>query len=103
MCVPEKEEAAYGLFALEAKAAGVPVVVPKIGIFPEMLELTGGGVLVDFNSPRFFSEVLSQLLLDPVSTHELGKKGRKGIEEHFDIEKTSKNLIRVLDGVIGGM
>ena len=103
MCVPEKEEAAYGLFALEAKAAGVPVVVPKIGIFPEMLELTGGGVLVDFNSPRFFSEVLSQLLLDPVSTHELGKKGRKGIEEHFDIEKTSKNLIRVLDRVIGGM
>jgi glycosyltransferase involved in cell wall biosynthesis len=42
MCVPEREEAAYGLFAIEAQAAGVPVVVPKIGIFPEMLDLTKG-------------------------------------------------------------
>jgi glycosyltransferase involved in cell wall biosynthesis len=100
MCVPEKEEAAYGLFALEAKAAGVPVVVPKIGIFPEMLELTGGGVLVEFNSPRFFAEILSQLLLDPGSTHDLGKRGRRGIEEHFDIEKTTGKLIELLEDVI---
>ncbi len=100
MCVPEKEEAAYGLFALEAKAAGVPVVVPRIGIFPEMIELTGGGVLVEFNSPRFFAEVLSQMLLDPQSTHNLGKKGRRGIEEHFDIEKTSGNLIGVFEKVV---
>jgi glycosyltransferase involved in cell wall biosynthesis len=100
MCVPEKEEAAYGLFALEAKAAGVPVVVPKIGIFPEMIELTGGGVLVEFNSPRFFAEVLSQLLLDPESTHDLGKTGRRGIEEHFDIEKSAVNMVNLLEGVI---
>jgi glycosyltransferase involved in cell wall biosynthesis len=100
MCVPEKEEAAYGLFALESQAAGVPIVVPKIGTFPELLDLTGGGVLVDINSPRFFAAVLSPLLLDPDSARELGKKGRRGIEEHFDIEKTAKNLISVLDKVI---
>lgn len=100
MCVPEKTEAAYGLFALEAKAAGVPIVVPRIGIFPEMIELTGGGVLVEYHSPIIFAEVLSQLLLDPQSAHELGKKGRRGIEEHFNIEKTTGNLIRVLEGVI---
>lgn len=100
MCVPEKEEAAYGLFALEAKAAGVPVVVPKTGIFPEMMELTGGGILVEYNSPVFFAEVLTGLLLDPQSAHELGKRGRTGIEEHFDIEKTSDNLIRVFDRII---
>ncbi len=100
MCVPEKEEAAYGLFALEAKAAGVPVVVPKIGIFPEMMELTGGGVLVEFDSPRFFAEVLSQLLLDPQSAHDLGKRGRRGIEEHFDINKTAGNLINLFERII---
>ncbi len=102
MCVPEREEAAYGLFALEAKAAGVPVVVPKIGIFPEMIELTGGGVLVEFHSPIFFAEVLAQMLLEPQSAHELGKKGRRGIEEHFDIRKTSDKLIKVFSDVIAG-
>jgi glycosyltransferase involved in cell wall biosynthesis len=99
MCVPEKEEAAYGLFALEAQAAGVPVVVPRVGIFPEMLELTGGGVLVEVNSPEFFASALTPLLQDTASAFELGKKGRKGIEEHFDIQKTSKNFVGVLEKV----
>jgi len=100
MCVPEKEEAAYGLFAMEAQAAGVPIVVPKIGIFPELIELTGGGVLVEFDSPRFFSAVLSPLLLDPDSAHRMGQKGRRGIEEHFDVETTATNLIDLLNEII---
>jgi glycosyltransferase involved in cell wall biosynthesis len=100
MCVPEKEEAAYGLFALEAQAAGVPIVVPRIGIFPELIDLTGGGVLVELNSPRFFSTVLSPLLLDPGSAHELGQKGRRGIKEHFDIHKTTANLIDLFNEII---
>jgi len=100
MCVPEKEEAAYGLFALEAQAAGVPIVVPRIGIFPELIELTGGGVLVEFNTPRFFSTVLSPLLLDPGSAHELGQQGRRGIKEHFDVHKTTANLINLLSEII---
>jgi glycosyltransferase involved in cell wall biosynthesis len=100
MCVPEKEEAAYGLFAMEAQAAGVPIVVPRIGIFPELIDLTGGGVLVEINSPRFFSTVLSPLLLDPGSAHELGQQGRKGIKEHFDVHKTTANLIDLLNEII---
>ncbi len=100
LCVPEKEEVAYGLFAMEAQAAGVPVVVPRMGILPEMIELTGGGVLVDFNSPRFYAEVLAPLLLDTAFAHELGKKGRRGIEEHFNIKKTAANLVGLLERII---
>lgn len=102
MCVPEKEEAAYGLFALESQAAGVPIVVPKIGTFPELLELTGGGMLVDIHSPRFFAAVLSPLLRDPESAHELGKKGREGIIKHFDIQKTAEDLTTLLEKVVEG-
>ncbi len=101
LCVPEREEAAYGLYAMEAMAAGVPIVVPRIGIFPELIDLTGGGELVDFNSPRFFAVLLSPLLLDPDSAHRMGQKGRRGIEEHFDVEKNAVKLIRVLEKVIG--
>ena len=101
MCVPEKEEAAYGLFALEAQAAGVPIVVPKIGIFPELIELTGGGVIVEFNSPLVFAAVLEPMLLDPHSTHRLGRTGRRGVSKHFDVEKTAANLIDLLGKVVG--
>jgi glycosyltransferase involved in cell wall biosynthesis len=101
MCVPEKEEAAYGLFALEAQAAGVPVVVPKIGIFPEMVELTGGGVLVEVNSPEKIASALMPLLTNPDSAFSLGQKVEGG-REHFDIRKTSADLIHILEKVVGG-
>jgi glycosyltransferase involved in cell wall biosynthesis len=101
MCVPEKEEAAYGLYAMEAQAAGVPVVVPKIGIFPELIELTGGGVIVEFHSSLVFAAVLEPMLLDPHSTHKLGKKGREGISTHFNVEKTAADLVDLLGKVIG--
>lgn len=100
MCVPEKEEAAYGLFAMEAQAAGVPVVVPKTGIFPEMIELTGGGVIVEFNSSLVFAAVLEPMLLDPYSTHKLGQAGRRGVSKHFEVEKTAANLIDLLSSVV---
>ena len=35
-----------GLFLLEAMACGIPVVQPRHGAFPEMVEKTSGGVLV---------------------------------------------------------
>ena len=35
-----------GLSLLEAMANGVPVVQPRRGAFPEIVERTGGGLLV---------------------------------------------------------
>jgi glycosyltransferase involved in cell wall biosynthesis len=34
---------AFGLYLLEAMASGVPVVQPRRGAFPEIVEATGGG------------------------------------------------------------
>ena len=56
MCVPEKQPVAYGLYVLEALASGVPVVEPAIGVFPELIELTSGGVLYNENNARIFSK-----------------------------------------------
>lgn len=101
MCVPEQEEAAYGLFAMEALATAVPVVLPAIGIFPELIALTGGGVLVKENSPQSFAAALKPLLLGPDAARKLGQQGRMGMKAHFDIEKTAADLIALLEKVIG--
>lgn len=45
LSVPTTYEEPKGLFVLEALAAGVPVVVPQHGAFPEMLAELGGGSL----------------------------------------------------------
>ena len=45
LSVPSGYHEPKGLYLLEAMAAGVPVVQPNHGAFPEMLGRTGGGIL----------------------------------------------------------
>jgi glycosyltransferase involved in cell wall biosynthesis len=101
MCVPEQEEIAYGLFAMEALATGVPVVQPAVGIFPELVNLTGGGVLVEENSPRSFAAALKPLLLDPEAARKLGQQGRMGMKAHFNVENTAADLVALLSKIVG--
>ena len=45
--VPATYGEAFGLYLIEALAAGVPVVQPAHSAFPEILQATGGGLLCD--------------------------------------------------------
>ena len=44
LSVPTAYRASKGLYVLEALAAGVPAVQPSRGVFPELIEATGGGL-----------------------------------------------------------
>ncbi len=66
---------AFGTFQIEAQAAGVPIVEPRIGAIPELLEITGGGILYEPNTPEALAEALKSILLQPAVAHELGQKG----------------------------
>jgi len=95
LSVPEKQPVAYGLYVLEALAAGVPVVEPAIGVFPELLEMTGGGVLYEPNSAEALAAAMEPLLADPDLARELGKRGRDAVSEKFNIEQTARDLVRI--------
>ncbi len=47
LSVPATYDEPKGMFLLEAMANGVPVVQPRRGAFPEIMEKTGGGILVE--------------------------------------------------------
>ncbi|MHC4693294.1 MAG: glycosyltransferase family 4 protein [Planctomycetota bacterium] len=95
LSVPEKRPIAYGLYMLEALAAGVPVVEPKSGAFPELLDITGGGVLFEPNSAEALAEAIQPLLLDPDYAQKLGKQGKKQVFQKFNVEQTAKDLMRI--------
>jgi glycosyltransferase involved in cell wall biosynthesis len=95
LSVPEKRPIAYGLYVLEALAAGVPVVEPKSGAFPELLDITGGGVLFEPNSAAALAEAMQPLLLDPDHARKLGKQGKKQVFQKFNVEQTAKDLMRI--------
>jgi len=95
LSVPEKQPVAYGLYVLEALAAGVPVVEPASGVFPELLEMTGGGVLCEPNNAAALAAAMEPLLLEPDYARELGKQGREAVFEKFNIEQTAEEMVRI--------
>ncbi len=82
-----------GLYVLEALAAGVPVVQPEHGSFPELLASTGGGVLVPPESPAALAEALHGLLIDPERRRFLGNQGRQGVVERHGAETMARATI----------
>jgi glycosyltransferase involved in cell wall biosynthesis len=100
LAVPEKQPVACGLYVLEALAAGVPVVQPAHGVFPELLEMTGGGLLCEPNSAEALAAAAESLLLDPNHARKLGEQGRKAVSEKFHVEQTARNLLRIYEQVV---
>lgn len=95
LSVPEKRPVAYGLYVLEALASGVPVVQPASGVFPELLEITGGGVLYEPNNAQALAAAMQTLLLDPGRARELGEQGRKKVLERFDVTQSAEQIVRI--------
>ena len=60
--VPTVYRESKGLFLLEALASGRPVVQPAHGAFPELVEATGGGLLVDPDSPAALAAGISVIV-----------------------------------------
>jgi glycosyltransferase involved in cell wall biosynthesis len=85
---------AFGLYVIEAMAAGVPVVQPRHAAFPELIEATGGGVLCEPGDPKVAADAIEGLLRDPRRAAELGARGRKAVLHQFSIERMAENFVR---------
>lgn len=98
--VPSRFAEARGMAVMEALAAGVPVVVPHAGIFPEMLALTGGGVLVPPHDAAALTEVIGALQNDPERADELGRAGADGMPRHFGAARMAAEVADAYTGLL---
>lgn len=87
LSVPAVRPEAFGLFQIEAMACGVPVVQPRLGAYPEIVEATGGGVLYEGTGPEPLAAALAPLLLDRSLAARLGAAGRAAVVERFSLER----------------
>ncbi|MEO6183376.1 MAG: glycosyltransferase family 4 protein [Verrucomicrobiota bacterium] len=91
--VPAPYGEAFGLYLIEAMAAGVPVVQPRHAAYPELIEKTGGGILCEPNAASL-ADGISQLLLNPERARSLGEAGRKAVHEKFSVEEMARNTAK---------
>ncbi len=96
LCVPTDYEEPKGLFVLEALAAGVPVVQPQHGAFPELVEATGGGLLVRPRDVEALSKAIARLKDDRDLLSDLAKVGNHSVRTHHSIERAAREMQEIL-------
>jgi len=89
--VPALYGEGFGLYLIEALAAGVPVVQPRHAAFPELVEATGGGVIAEANAVALAAAIES-LLLDPARLQALSETGRRAVTEQFTVDQMAKGI-----------
>jgi glycosyltransferase involved in cell wall biosynthesis len=83
MSMPATYDEPKGVSLLEAMACGVPLVQPRRGSFTEIVERTGGGLLVQPDDPQSLAEGILKLARDPKLSQELSANGFRGVREHY--------------------
>lgn len=86
---------AFGLYVLEALATGVPVVQPREGPFPEIIEATGGGILVEPRNAKALAHGLEEVLIDPRKGRILGQRGRDAVFRDFTSRQMAEGMLEV--------
>jgi glycosyltransferase involved in cell wall biosynthesis len=93
MSVPVRKHDAYGLYILESNAAGIPVVQPATGAFPEIVEMTGGGIIYSPDTSDELASNIRKLLHDRVLAESYGRAGSIAVKEKFTLRHMSADLI----------
>ncbi|MBT3482403.1 MAG: glycosyltransferase family 4 protein [Opitutales bacterium] len=98
--VPVLYEEAFGLYAIEAMAASVPIVQPDFAAFPELVEATGGGVCVSIETADGLARAYDELLRSPELMKEMGERGRLGVEKRFSMEAMKNSFINAMESLL---
>jgi glycosyltransferase involved in cell wall biosynthesis len=95
LSVPCTYDEPKGIFLLEAMANGVPVVQPRRGAFPEILQKTGGGILVEPDNAASLAQGILSLWKDRALAEDLGKRGAQGVREHYSASRMAARALEV--------
>ncbi len=99
MSLPATYDEPKGVSLLEAMACGVPLVQPRRGAFTEIVESTGGGVLVRPDDPASLAEGILRIARDQKLAEELGANGFRGVREHYSAAHMADRLLEAYESV----
>jgi glycosyltransferase involved in cell wall biosynthesis len=95
MSMPATYDEPKGLSLLEAMANGVPVAAPRRGALTEIVERTGGGLLVPPDDPEALADALLTLALDRPRAAALGRTGAESVTRVYGVDQMADAAERV--------
>ncbi len=98
--VPATYGEAFGMYVIEALAAGVPVVLPNHAAFPELVAATGGGRLFELGatepeSAARLAEALENMLADPREARALAENGHAAVRRDYSMTRLAERLVAI--------
>jgi glycosyltransferase involved in cell wall biosynthesis len=100
LSVPSTYDEPKGIFLLEAMAAGAVVVQPRRGAFPEILERTGGGILVEPDDAASLADGIYRLWKAPELVAELRQRGAHGVRENCGASQMATRAVEVYRAIV---
>jgi glycosyltransferase involved in cell wall biosynthesis len=94
LVMPSRRES-FGVSAVEASAAGLPVIASRFGGIPEIVVHGETGLLVDADDVAGFGEAILLLAGNSDLRLEMGFRGRKRVEEKFDWRDSVRKMVRI--------
>jgi len=79
----------------EYMAAGLPVIASNFPLWKEIVEGNRCGICVNPLDPKEIASAIKYLIKHPEEALEMGKNGRKAVEEKYNWENESKKLIEL--------
>jgi glycosyltransferase involved in cell wall biosynthesis len=87
----------FGLVALEAMAASIPVIASRVTALPEIVIDGETGYLVGPKDVDGLGSSLLKLFSDLPAAGKLGQAGRRRLETEFSVEKMVEQTLEVYD------
>jgi len=89
-----------GLPVIEAMASGIPIIQPRWGSFPEIIEKTRGGVLFEPNDSENLANEIFSLRKNPELINDLGRQGSEGVRKYYSVERMAELALEVYNSIL---
>jgi glycosyltransferase involved in cell wall biosynthesis len=89
-----------GLPVIESLASSVPVVQPRWGSFPEIIERAGGGLMCKPNDPADLADAIYSLWKNPEQAKDLARQGAAGVRANYSVSSMAERALDVYGGMI---
>jgi len=86
----------------EYMSAGLPIISSNFPLWKEIVEGNNCGICVNPLEPKEIAEAIEYIISHPKEAEQMGRNGRKAVEEKYNWGIEEKKLLKVYNDIISG-